>query len=301
MSIKSKILKMINKNQYSILSPTQFYRLGGCQRALLESLDDLGSCHLQVRNAGGGIDRQVNSVSMVIDESEGIAFDPENGITLELDQWIATHATEMNVGGIVVPTLDFEFACQTAGLCLAEIPKNSSQGFVAAMVEKFGGMPVSPDDLADWRNEICPPFTMCSKCFESAQRRAKTPQQHPLYGILTHLEVLEKPFHCHLFGEHAEMSVWINPQQISTLNGFLVVMDEDQDITLHIETAMAHAFRLQKKTIDGEKWATVQIHDSHGNMNFQLAVDEPDLISSWQWICDSMDSSFKQIDEQTQN
>lgn len=295
MNIKNKILEMTKKMQPSPLTSKQFFRLGGCQRAFLESLDELGSCHLQVRNMGGGIDRYVDAVSMVIDESECVAFDAENGLSISLDQWIATHATSTDVGGTLVPTLDFEFANQTAGVCLAEIPKNSNQGFVNDTVKKYCAMPISPTELSEWRQEIHPPLSMCPKCFKAAQRRANEPHRHPIYGILSHLAVLNKPFHCRLFGEHADLALWIKPQRISSLNGFLVIMDEEKDITLHIETAMAHAFRLQEKNIDGERWACVQIHDTHGNMNFQIAVDEPSILSSWKWICDSMDSAFRNV------
>lgn len=292
MNIKNNNLTKVNDKQSFILSATQFFRLGGCQRTLLDSLGAIGPCQLQVRNAGGGIDRKVDSISMVINEEENVAFDAQNGLTMSLDQWIATHATSATVANALVPTLDFEFACRTAGVCLAETPKASNPGFVDRYVQQFGGLAITADELDEWRNEICPPFTMCSKCFQSAQRRANQPHQHPLYGILSHLAFLKKPFHCRLFGDHADMSLWINPQRISSLNGFLLVMDEDKDISLHIETAMAHAFRIQQTTSDGEKWASVQIHDSHGKMNFQISVDEPAIISSWKWICESMKTTF---------
>jgi len=265
-------------------------RLGGSCRELIERLPELGPMLIQGRNHGGGIGKLAGGLSPIVLDGFSHAYDPGNHLGFSLEELIAVHASARAIDDPRdTDKIDFEFGSFTAGLSLLEISGISEPGSIQRFAGRFGGVPVTPTALQEWRNEIQPPLCVCGACGKAAQERANHPEQSPLYGIFECAARCEVPVHCRILGEHIDLTAEFLPSHFYAIDGYLVIHDWDHQAILHLDLRFVHAFSIKRTHIDAQERATLSVYDMHGNLNFEISSLEPEMAGVWQGICQNFD------------
>ncbi len=271
-----------------------FIRLGGSHHDFLENLGSLGPIYLQARNQGGGLGKHVESCQPLLVPQMTYAVDPDAGLAISLDEFIAIHATTCNTEAHPSPAFDLEFSSFPAGLSLVEIPGLSKNGCVREYAKPFGGMPVSGDELERWRREIAPPTEICKNCEQAGDLRAENPQSHPLYRIFEYAWKSGIDLNVRLVGEHVDLVTSFAPSSIYPISGFVIVSDLKGTSVLHLNLKWVHAFQMKVQQIDGSPHSCIRVFDMHGNHNFEINAEGAEHLRFWREISKQSDSKYQE-------
>ncbi len=259
------------------------YRLGGCQQKFIESLGSIGPVYLQARNRGGGLGRHLKQFQPLLIPEMTYAVDPDSGLAFSLDEYVSSHFINQEFPELS-ERIDVEFGCFPAGLSLVSMPELPGAGAIADFVRDQQCVPISDDELVQWREELGYEFGMCECCQEAAAKRGRNPEAHALHTLFSELIKNGDSIRIQLFSEHVDFISKLFPKRLDVKPGYLVLTDTSEYSILHLNMELVHAVQIGVKRIDDELSSVASIYDSHGNMNFQFTTPGREAAARWDSI-----------------
>ena len=275
-----------------LLDPARLPTLKTWQRLENRPLDFLnasrgfGTIFLQGRTFAGGLGRFYESIDWIIDRESKSAFAPGSGVEVNFEALAGMHAAANQSEESPVISIDFDFCHRIAGLSLVNLPSLSIMEKLRQAIQLFGQEEIASSAVEEWRLEIQPEWNLCDHCRKLAIERARNPEKHALFRIIHDLADSGENMMVGMGSDHLKLDTWMQPERLSAFEGFLSVNDRFGEAMLHVNLGLVYSLRFYPEIVDGEEFATLQIHDLRGDLNFEIRHRDPLMVRHWKAICD---------------